>query len=139
MTASNYNELMKQYEEHYYVRKNTDGIYVLVNHPAWTILRGQQHGGEEVHVESYDKEAKRLLLTMTKGSVRLFNNRLKSARKLAGEWEKSLTDDGGFLVFDSKDVHKVAEAFGIKKKQKRKPMTEEQKEKLKEQFARAKA
>lgn len=132
----NYNTLMKQYENSYYVRKNTDGIYVLVNHPAWRVLRGYAHDGAEVHIESNDNEAKRLLLTMTKGSVRLFNNRLKLAHELAGKWEKSLTDDGGFLVFDPEDVHKVAEAFGIKKKQNRKPMTGEQKARLKGQLAR---
>ena len=62
---------------------------------------------------------------MTKGSIRLFNNRLKLAFKLSGEWEKSLADDGGFLVFDPKDLHKVTEAFQIKRKQQRKPLSEE--------------
>lgn len=137
MSDKQYNELMKVYSDRYYVQKNTDGIYVLVNHAAWKVLRGHSHDKAQVHIESYDKEAKRLLLTMTKGSVRLFNNRLKLARKLDGEWENSLTDDGGFLVFESKDVHKVAEAFGIKKKQNRKPLSEEQKVRLKEQLSRA--
>lgn len=77
-----YNELMKNYSDRYYVRKNTDGIYVLVNHAAWRVLRGHCNDGALVHIESYDNEAKKLLLTMIKGSVRLFNNRLKSAVKL---------------------------------------------------------
>ena len=131
-----YNDLMKVYSDQYYVRKNTDGVYVLVNHAAWKVLRGQHHDGAEVHIESYSSDGSKLLLTMTKGSVRLFNNRLKLVRELAGEREKSLTDDGGFLVFDSKDVHKVAEAFGIKKKQQREPMSEERRAELREQLAR---
>lgn len=134
MNDKQYNELMKVYGDRYYIRKNTDGIHVLVNHAAWRVLRGHHHDGAEVHIESHDNDAKRLLLTMTKGSVRLFNNRLKFARELSGEWEKSLTDDGGFLVFDSKDVHKVAEAFGIKKKQQREPLSEERKAVLREQL-----
>lgn len=133
---NNYNDLMKVFSNTYYVRKNTDGIFVLVNHAAWRVLRGLHHDGAEIHIESYDNEAKRLLLTMTKGSVRLFNNRLKLARELTGEWKKSLADDGGFLVFDAKDIQKVAEAFGIKKKPIRQPMSVERKAELREQLAR---
>lgn len=69
MSDKQYNELMKVYSDRYYVQKNTDGIYVLVNHAAWKVLRGHSHDKAQVHIESYDKEAKRLLLTMTKGSI----------------------------------------------------------------------
>lgn len=135
---TNYNNLMKKYENEYYCPKNTDGIHVLVNHAAWCELKGRPHDGAQVHIESYDKTGEKLLLTMTKGSIRLFNNRLKLTFKLSGEWEKSLADDGGYLVFDPKDLPKVAEAFQIKRKQQRKPLSEERKEQLRAQLARIK-
>lgn len=136
MKPNSYNELMKRYADRYYTRKNRDGIHVLVNHAAWCVLKDRPHDGAQVHIESYDETGKRLLLTMTHGSVRLFNSRLKSADKLDGDWEKSLSDDGGFFVFESRDIDKVAEAFEIKKKQKRKPMTNVQKEELRQRLSR---
>lgn len=136
MKTTSYNELMKRYSNCYYTRKNTDGIHVLVNHAAWCVLKGRPHDGAQVHIESYDETGERLLLTMTHGSVRLFNSRLKSADKLDGDWDKSLADDGGFLVFDSEDIDKVAEAFGIKKKQNRKTLTNVQKEELRQRLSR---
>lgn len=136
MKTTSYNELMKRYADRYYTRKNTDGVHVLVNHAAWSVLKDRPHDGAQVHIESYDETGKRLLLTMTNGSVRLFNSRLKSVDKLDGDWEKSLADDGGFLVFDSEEIDKIAEAFGIKKKQKRKLLTSIQREKLRQRLSR---
>ncbi|OJF68500.1 hypothetical protein BK026_06690 [Alteromonas sp. V450] len=130
MKTTSYNELMKRYADRYYTRKNTDRIHVLVNHAAWSVLKGRPHDGAQVHIESYDETGERLLLTMTHGSVRLFNSRLKSVDKLDGDWEKSLADDGGFLVFNSEEIDKVAEAFGIKKKQQREALTSAQKDEL---------
>ena len=135
MKTTSYNELMKRYADRYYTKKNTDRIHVLVNHAAWSVLKGRPHDGAQVHIESYDETGERLLLTMTHGSVRLFNSRVKLADKLDGDWEKSLADDGGFLVFDSEEIDKIAEAFGIKKKQKREPVSEKRKTELREQLA----
>lgn len=135
MKTTSYNELMKRYADRYYTRKNTDRIHVLVNHAAWSVLKDRPHDGAQVHIESYDETGKKLLLTMTHGSVRLFNSRLKSVDKLDGDWDKSLADDGGFLVFDSEEIDKIAEAFGIKKKQKREPVSEKRKTELREQLA----
>lgn len=139
MKTTSYNELMKRYADRYYTRKNTDRIHVLVNHAAWSVLKGRHHDGAQVHIESYDETGKRLLLTMTNGSVRLFNSRLKSADKLDRDWEKSLADDGGFLVFDSVEIDKVAEAFGIKKKQHREALTNIQKEELRQRLSRGRS
>jgi len=112
-----YNNLMKQHSEHFYCSKNSDGIYVLVNHAAWCQLKGRKHNGAKIHIESNDTSAQKLLLTMIDGSIREFNYKLKKAIELGVQLDVDTTEDGGFVRFSVEDLPQIVEAFEIKKRQ----------------------
>jgi len=112
-----YSKLMQDYTDKYYCLKNTDGVYVLVNHPAYSVLKGRIHNADKIHIESFNSDGSKLLLTMIDGNTAKFNNRCKLALKQGVSLHITRTDDGGFITFDSQYLDIVADAFGIKKRQ----------------------
>jgi len=111
-----YTKLMQEYTDKYYCMKNTDGVYVLVNHPAYSVLKGRKHNADKIHIENYGSGDSKLFLTMIDGNATKFNNRCKLALKQGVSLHIISAEDGGFIIFDSKHLDVVADAFGIKKR-----------------------
>lgn len=126
-----FEDLMRKYKDQYWTLKNQDSIWNLVNHNYYLFLRkGQENSKENVTVSPYNLDGTKLLLTMTQGKEKSFNNRIKKLKEkgLIG-FVSSSSDDGGSVTFAGSDLAIVAEVFKIKKKQKRE-LTEQQRQEL---------
>lgn len=117
MTDITYRKLMNQYSDTYHCRKNDDGVYVLLNHPAWMVSKGREHAGVKVHVESHSLDGNKLLLTLTDASSAKLTTQANKAIKQGLHLQVSPDDGGGSIVFDAKDLTTIADLFKLKKRQ----------------------
>lgn len=137
-THENY---LTKYKDTYWILKNQDNCYNLVNHNMYLFLRkGTENNKEKVTVSLYTSQPRldeinsnnqRLLLTMTQGKESTFKNRIKKLLDKDVDFFSSTSDDGGSLLYMEQDLDIVAEIFKIKHKVK-KQLTEEQRQELSE-------
>ena len=135
----NHENYLTKYKDVYWILKNQDNCYNLVNHNMYLFLRkGTENSKEKVTVSLYTSQPRldemnsnnqRLLLTMTQGKESTFKNRIKKLLDKGIDMFSSTSDDGGSLLFMEEDFDIVAETFKIKHKVK-KQLTEEQRQEL---------
>lgn len=139
-----YEDYMKKFKRYYWVLRNEDHAFNMVNQTMYLFLRkGQNSNKEQVTIglysdsprmDEYQSNNNKLYLVMTHGKQQVFNNRIKKLKESNIDFVSSSSDDGGSIVFMEENLDVIAQVFKIKKKQKRE-LTEDQRQELSERLA----
>ena len=127
-----FEEIMKQHRDTYWVLKQGDGVWAIVNHNVYLKERKWQDNGKpQVTITPYSLDGSLYQLMMINGSVGKWNNIIKAIG------EKNMptqsTDEGGFCVFHKNLLQNVARCAKMKIKSKRE-ISDEKREELKERL-----
>ena len=126
-----YNEHMRQYKGEFWCIKHQDGIYSLVNHNLYMLVRKEDlsyQSKELIHINGFNEQCLLYQVVCINSSTGKINNRLKALEELGVEISNVTKADGEIMFsFEPKDLTSICSVFKIKKKIKSK-MTEEQKQ-----------
>ena len=132
-----YNERMRQYKSDFWCIKHQDGVYSLVNHNLYMLLRKEDlsyKSKELIHINGFNEQCSLYQVVCINSSTGKINNRLKALEELGVEISNVTKADGEIMFsFEPKDLTDVCSVFKIKKKSK-KTMNEEQKQKMTERL-----
>ena len=133
-----YNEHMRQYKSDFWCIKHQDGIYSMVNHNMYMLVRKEDsnyQSKELIHINGFNEQCSLYQVVCINSSTGKINNRLKALEELSVEISNVTKADGEIMFsFEPKDLTDVCGVFKIKKKAK-KVMSEEQKQKMTERLS----
>lgn len=133
-----YNEHMRQYKSDFWCIKHQDGVYSLVNHNIYMLVRKEDsnyQSKELIHINGFNEQCSLYHVVCINSSTGKINNRLKTLEELGIELSNVTKADGEIMFsFEPKDLTDVCGVFKIKKKAK-KVMSEEQKQKMTERLS----
>ena len=133
-----YNEHMRQYKSDFWCIKHQDGVYSLVNHNMYMLVRKEDmsyQNKELIHIIGFNDSCSLYQVVCINSSTGKINNRLKALEELSVEISNVTKADGEIMFsFEPKDLTAVCGVFKIKKKAK-KVMSEEQKQKMTERLS----
>lgn len=139
-----FEDYMKKFKRYYWVLRNKDRVFNMVNHAMYLLLRkGEDNCKEKVTISPYSYSQRmdeynsnniKLLLTVTESTTIVFKNRIKKLQEQGIDFVLLSSDDGGSIIFNESDLGFVCDIFKLKKKQKRE-LTEEQRQELSERLS----
>lgn len=128
---------MRQYKDKYWCLKESDGIYYLVNHNMYMVIRkgdDKYKTKQLVTIGPYDLEGKLYQVCTLNSSTGRLNSVKRKLTDKGLQIVKWVGCDGEALfVFNNKDLDTVAEVVKLKVRSKRE-LSEEQREAMRERF-----